>query len=727
MNRTATLGSALGTVLLATLFFRGSPVGSSAPTQSNQQPTRRSAPQERPTVHKNKQARWLQADGPWKASRQHFAGARSGKECPALSVRSPDQPPSGPPGSINLSLDDGREEAATNPREDIWCIPDDDDSVRAVIAVVPDPIHSRMTLVFDRSIEAIQLAADNMKYVIDQYWLPWESEPKQWDDYESWKKAGVDEQERQELPGLLMFRWTGDPTESTGQSKVRLLYVFLVSDTATSGINGTQFTNAADYARDVLCAKQASSQPYCKTLRIIGPSFSGSLASLHDLAGQRPETFTVYSGTVSSAAAIRQQHFEKLTPPLTFRAFVNDSESAIRSLLGFLHDKHEITCNDAPEIAILSEAATTYGDAPRDSAQPCRYTSFSYPREISSLRNAYKQMVSDAAPSTGNSPANGRPYLSFNLSDPTNSSDEPPDFSTQQGPLSKEAVLMQFAAQIRRDHYKYVGILGSNVLDVMFLTDFLRKACPDTRLFVVNSDLLFERELDNAPYLGMMAVSTYPLLAPNLDWTNPKELKGSVGPRFPRLPFSDQFEEGQYNAALMTLGEIASNGRTVEPYEYHLPFQANPQRFDPKSTQFPLWFTAVGTGGYWPIQVSSNEQNAANSTSTMEPELKPPDFSPAWNAAVTLLCVFAFLHIAIVLTASPLRQFRDLALVTTVPAQRLFFIHMSSAMVAAALVMLATPAWRFGLHGTTFLQSLVLFIAVPLALIGIIFTCVILH
>jgi hypothetical protein len=689
--------------------------------QSSQRPPRHAATQEISTVHQKKQTRWLPADGPWKASRQHFAGARSGKECPALSLYSPAQPPTGPPGSISLFLDDGRQEAATDPREDIWCIPDNDDSVRAIIAIVPDPIHSHMTLVFDRSIEAIQLAADNMKYVIDQYWLPWESEPKQWGDYESWKKAGVEEQERQELPGLLMFRWTGDTTEN--QSKVRLLYVFLVSDTATSGINGTQFTNAADYARDVLCPKQASSPAYCKALRVIGPSFSGSLASLHDLASQRPETFTVYSGTVSSATAIQQQHFDKIKPPLTFRPFVNDSESAIWSLLNFLREKHELACNDAPEVAILFEAATTYGSAPRGSAQPCRYTSFSYPREISSLRNAYKQMVSDATSPTDNAAGTGKPYLSLNLSDPTNSSDEPPDFSKQQGPLSKEAVLMQFAAQIRRDHYKYVGIVGSNVLDVMFLTNFLRKACPDTRLFVVNSDLLFERELDNAPYLGMMAVSTYPLLASNLDWTNPKELQSGIGPRFPRLPFSDQLEEGQYNAALVTIKEIA-DGPQVEPYEYHVPFETNPPSFDPKSTRLPLWITAVGTGGYWPIQVSSNGEKTPD---VQFPELKSTDFSPAWNAAVTLLCVFAFLHIAILLTASPLRQFRDLALVTTVPAQRLFFIHMSSAMVAVALTMLATPAWRYGLHGTTLLQSLVLFIAVPLALIGIVFTCVLLH
>jgi hypothetical protein len=398
-----------------------------------------------------------------------------------------------------------------------------------------------------------------------------------------------------------------------------------------------------------------------------------------------------------------------------------------------LRDKREIDCDGHPEVAILSEAATTYGNVRlgRDKAsataptQPCRYTRFSYPREISTLRNAYQRTGSDTSPSAGKNGDTGRPYLFLNLSDSTNSSDEPPDFSKQQAPLSKEAVLMQFAAEIRRDHYKYVGIIGSNVLDMMFLTDFLRKACPDTRLFVVNSDLLFERELDNAPYLGMLAVSTYPLLAPNLDWTNP-------GQELPRLPFSDQFEEGQYNATLVTIREIAANGIQAEPYEYQAPFEGDPQPFVPKSTQLPLWLTAVGTGGYWPIQLFPGDQRQSqdkdknkNSSPALEPTLKSGDFSPAWKAVMTLLCIFAFLHITTLLTASPMKQFRDLAFVTTVPAQRLFFIHVSSAMLALALEMLATPAWRFGSYTSNYLQ--VIMLLVPIAMIGLVFACILLH
>src|SRR5205807_3805747 len=129
--------------------------------------------------------------------------------------------------------------------------------------------------------------------------------------------------------------------------------VFLVSDTSTSGINGTQFSNAAEYVQELLCINRGCPKA---NIRITGPTFSGSLASLRQLASQRPEAFTVYSGTVSSATAIGNQHFETLSNPLTFRSFVNDAESSISKLLALLQENNDIHCDGQPEVAILSEA-----------------------------------------------------------------------------------------------------------------------------------------------------------------------------------------------------------------------------------------------------------------------------------------------------------------------------------------------------------------------------------
>jgi len=56
---------------------------------------------------------------------------------------------------------------------------------------------------------------------------------------------------------------------------------------------------------------------------------------------------------------------------------------------------------------------------------------------------------------------------------------------------------MNLAAELRRRQYRYVGVTGSNTLDVLFLTTHLREAVPNARLFMFVSDLMFEHESDN--------------------------------------------------------------------------------------------------------------------------------------------------------------------------------------------------------------------------------------
>jgi hypothetical protein len=244
-----------------------------------------------------------------------------------------------------------------------------------------------------------------------------------------------------------------------------------------------------------------------KDILIIGPTFSGSLASLRRLtnavpsiAGNKPH-FNAFSGTVSSICAIKNQGLleqdssatsvpecaqnvpaETLQKPissshLTFHTLVVDSESAVQEFISVLHSKDAIQCGEnAPaQVAILSEAATTYGSAlaKKVSQKDCAYTDLRYPREISSLRNASSSSEPAAAGSQLAGTSDGPGYLPFTLADQqSNSGDEPPDFSRAQGLLSKEAVLMKYAADLRRGHYKYVGISGTNVLDVLFLANF---------------------------------------------------------------------------------------------------------------------------------------------------------------------------------------------------------------------------------------------------------------
>src|SRR5215471_4079364 len=45
-----------------------------------------------------------------------------------------------------------------------------------IIATLPDPLHTHFSLSFDRSVEAIQQAAQDEDYDYDSSWLPWEVE-----------------------------------------------------------------------------------------------------------------------------------------------------------------------------------------------------------------------------------------------------------------------------------------------------------------------------------------------------------------------------------------------------------------------------------------------------------------------------------------------------------------------------------------------------------------------
>jgi hypothetical protein len=48
-------------------------------------------------------------------------------------------------------------------------------NVTAIIAIVPDPVHTHLALAFDRTVDAILQAATDNNYVSSYYWLPWKN------------------------------------------------------------------------------------------------------------------------------------------------------------------------------------------------------------------------------------------------------------------------------------------------------------------------------------------------------------------------------------------------------------------------------------------------------------------------------------------------------------------------------------------------------------------------
>jgi hypothetical protein len=81
--------------------------------------------------------------------------------------------------------------------------------MKFVIALLPDPVHTHASLVFDELVTSVQDGAQDEKYEFDSSWLPWT------DDEESphllladEKVAALEKEFEENQPGIILFRKT---------------------------------------------------------------------------------------------------------------------------------------------------------------------------------------------------------------------------------------------------------------------------------------------------------------------------------------------------------------------------------------------------------------------------------------------------------------------------------------------------------------------------------------
>jgi hypothetical protein len=155
---------------------------------------------------------------------------------------------------------------------------------------------------------------------------------------------------------------------------------------------------------------------------------------------------------------------------------------------------------------------------------------------------------------------------------------------------------MTIARELQRYRFQYVSISASNVLDEIFLAQFLHRACPDVRLVFYGADLLMVREIDNLPFLGWITITPYPLIG-----------LGTATRAHP-----DSTSEAYYNAVSYTFWQSIDAHRTAKPHldGYH-------SLLDPDDIQRPaLWATVIGRDGYYPLAM-------LNPVATDDPHVLP--------------------------------------------------------------------------------------------------------
>jgi hypothetical protein len=728
------LGTTVGAVALAAVLFR--PTGPI------------SAPHDHGEVHsaaaEQHAGKKSSGEGPWVASCNYWE-AISGAE-----------PVSGEEPTFSLTLDKkanqltgslpgAAEDAKTDCGDDLqgrWGLPDSKakPEVKALIAVVPDPVRTNMALQFDRTIDALLAAAGDYGYVSSYYWLPWKEhgESAKTSEGEGQGNAAKNIHE----PGLIVFKCAQDTQKKTSCSHngwaqaspfsppaddfARVIYLFLVGETPTTGIDSFQIHNAFRYQDELEKAGTVlgrSTAEDSRNLAIIGPTFSGSAASLRQaidtMLAKHPEVKAVsVNGATSTGLAVDQlnpiaANSNSLVTgqKIEYKSFTYDATYDQQCLLGLLSNTS--SASNHTNVAFLIEDGTAYGFQATAHATPGGTTpaqqsqtstcpanqnvnqiTIRFPREISLLRNAQAEQGSRREENpAGSAPS---PYLHFSLKD-SNASDSIPHLSRDNTPLSQEAQLMTIARQLQRYRAQYIAISGSNILDLLFLAQFLHRACPDAKLVFYVGDLLFEREIDNVPFIGTITFTPYPLFS---------TVSSDPGGTGAKRAFSDSNTEAYYNAASYTFWDDPSKTNKTNPNDpCTLPLMLAGYR---NMQQPPLLVTAIGGDGYYPIGIASPK--ATNNASILPPiPCAKADVSTQKVSSVSFQLpnyperLWRFLCLAVLLLSavhsialciadywSPLT--RELAVAQNdQPWRRAMYIQIGSAMLFCMVFVVATP------------------------------------
>lgn len=482
--------------------------------------------------------------------------------------------------------------------------------IELMVAMVPDPVHTHLSLQFDRALEAIQQAAQDEKYTYDSSWLPWKNQSTEYAGLADQKLAAQEAARRELCPGIILFRRNmnlaspGACAPNGGQSRPAGtiyecgLLVFVVGEEPTSGMNVNQWLNALHWVHD-----HPQMDRRDRPLRILGPTFSGSMPSIVravDELGDNRSLFTsilLYSGRIRGCSSwrwLQTQLRATANPspglPVRIADFQENDSILIDRFYRYLEDRgHHIS-----EVAILSEDETAYGGLPDASgpstpsnpaaaadqaavdqsgmvratpASSCdpQYPSndlpvhLYYPRDISAVRSAYQEQSIFTPDTTSEPHVVLRPESGSSAHHDTDTI-EP--FSGPNMALTQEAQLYGIVNTLRTHSIRFVVLRSTNSLDYLFLTRFLHRAYPAAYIVTMGTDLLFGREIDSTEFRGVIALSSYPLLPRGQDWTRQTDYLLQHAHRV----FGSYTMEGDYLAMRYLITDPSPEPGEPQPY-----------------------------------------------------------------------------------------------------------------------------------------------------------------
>jgi hypothetical protein len=435
-------------------------------------------------------------------------------------------------------------------------------AIEFAVATLPDPTESTFSREFDLFLSGIQRGMESLGFSRDRHCLPWSLHEKR-------APTGSDEASSQTVteltaPGVLIFRNGADAQ-----------VVYLVGETPPWGVNQKMLERALDevksYRIELEAARPASER--CLTpIKILGPTFSGSVASLaagleewwshqgsdgprHPSCGGCRERLEVVSGTATRTdnASRFLAGLPSLGDCASYESTATSNELMRRRLWeDFAPEFLSLEASPETESVVILQESSVYGT---DLGGGFQYIPF--PMNISTLVEEYRKVPERLAGQASSAPTPDgmesvlklpKRTLPLRLGSRPPASDRVPLFS-RTTTNSADLVLSRAVAEIERRRAEYVVIVATSTEDTIFLAQYIKARAPNVRLITFEGDLLLAHPDLGQATRGMLVVSSNPMVEPS-----PFEETASF------LQFPSDGAHGIYKATRRLLGDGIPGG-----------------------------------------------------------------------------------------------------------------------------------------------------------------------
>lgn len=440
-----------------------------------------------------------------------------------------------------------------------------------LIATIPDPDTISYASYTNLAIESIMRAAESVGYGFDRHWIPWIGTPPE--------ASTKSSRPRDNQPGTLLFR--------KGSSR---LVVFLAGESPTAGIHMPAYLQAAQWIRSL------SDQ---NTLKVLGPTFSGSAESLRRANQEAADLGFIDIQIVSGSAT--GPNVGAILCPDHFRAALPTDPEVHEELVSFYRTR---LGGEAP-VAILGESGTEYSptsiqkNGNRSKNQNLSYT---FPMQISRVREAYLSdpMLRDfGRTATSSSQPQTRTELELKLAQASGGYDKIPDWAKDLSAKSQELVLRRVVEEVEEARPRLIELFASDIRDVLFVGAFVRLNANKARIVVFDNDVLYSSKGAAYSLEGSLSAASYPLF--NRSESN--------------VFFPSQMAQGFYDAGRLLLSASGSTGETR-----------------------PIWLTVFSAGENWPVALLRKTKDATAESAMEELPRRLKRVGRLWILVNVFLC-----------------------------------------------------------------------------------------